>query len=90
MALTVGGGKPIGMGTMTVEVEALEKPQSLKERYTQYAIPESNHLTGNSLKVFVEEAIKAAHQGLVEKPQLEALAEILKWPTDRTAPEGMY
>jgi hypothetical protein len=90
MALKVGGGKPIGMGTMTVEVEALEKPQSLKERYTQYAIPESNHLTGNSLKVFVEEAIKAAHQGLVEKPQLEALAEILKWPTDRTAPEGMY
>ncbi|EKQ67357.1 putative RAMP superfamily protein probably involved in DNA repair [Leptolyngbyaceae cyanobacterium JSC-12] len=91
MALKVGGGKPIGMGTMTVEIEALEKPQRLKEeRYTQYAIPESNRLTGNSLKAFVEEAIQAAHRGLVEKPQLEALAEILKWPTDRTAPEGMY
>ena len=90
MALKVGGGKPIGMGTMTVEIEALEKPQSLKERYTQYAIPESNHLTGNSLKVFVEEAIQAAHRSLVEKSQLEALAKILKWPTDRIAPEGMY
>lgn len=90
IALKVGGGKPIGMGTMTVEIEALEKPQSLKERYTQYAIPESNHLTGNSLQVFVEEAIQSAHQGLVEKPQLESLAKILKWPTDRIAPEGMY
>ncbi len=90
MALKVGGGKPIGMGTMTVDIEALEKPQSLKERYTRYAIPESNRLTGNSLKSFVEEAIQAAHRSLVEKPQLEALAEILKWPTDRTAPEGMY
>jgi hypothetical protein len=90
MALKVGGGKPIGMGTMTVDIEALEKPQSLKERYTCYTIPESNRLTGNSLKSFVEEAIQAAHCGLVEQPQLEALAEILKWPTDRSAPEGMY
>jgi hypothetical protein len=90
IALKVGGGKPIGMGTMTVDIEALEKPQSLKERYTCYTIPESNRLTGNSLKSFVEEAIQVAHRGLVEQPQLEALAEILKWPTDRTAPEGMY
>jgi len=90
MALKVGGGKPIGMGTMTVDIEALEKLQSLKERYTRYAISESNRLTGNSLKSFVEEAIQAAHRGLIEKPQLEALAEILKWPTARTAPEGMY
>lgn len=90
MALKVGGGKPVGMGTMTVEVESIEKPQSLRERYTRYTIPESNHLTGNALKAFLEEAIQAAHRGLVEKPQLEALAEILKWPTDRTAPEGMY
>lgn len=90
MALKVGGGKPIGMGTMTVELEAIEKPQSLKERYIRYAIPESNRLTGNPLKTFVSEATQAAHKGLVERPQLEALAEILKWPTDRTAPEGMY
>lgn len=90
MALKVGGGKPIGMGTMTVEIEALEKPQSLKDRYTRYDIPESNSLTGDSLKTFVNEAIQAAHRGLIEKPQLEALADILKWPTDRTAPEGMY
>ena len=90
MALKVGGGKPIGMGTMTVAIEAVETPQSLKERYTQYAIPDSNQLSGNALKRFVDDAIAAAHRSLVEKPQLEALADILKWPTDRTAPEGMY
>lgn len=90
MALKVGGGKPIGMGTMTVEIEALEKPQSLRERYTQYRISEANRLTGDTLKTTLDEAIQAAHRSLVEKPQLEALADILKWPTDRTAPEGMY
>lgn len=90
MALKVGGGKPIGMGTMTVEIEAIEEPQSLKERYTHYTISESNHLTGKSLRSFVEEAIQSAHDSLIEQDQLEALAKILKWPTDRTAPEGMY
>lgn len=90
MALKVGGGKPIGMGTMIVEIEALERPQSLKERYSQYALPETNRLTGDKLKTFVNEAIAAAHKELIEKPQLEALSAILKWPTDRTAPEGMY
>jgi CRISPR/Cas system CSM-associated protein Csm3 (group 7 of RAMP superfamily) len=90
MALKVGGGKPIGMGTMTVEIESIEKPQSLKERYTRYPIPESHYLTGNDLKAFVEEAIQSAHDGLVEQDQLETLAKILKWPTNRTAPEGMY
>jgi hypothetical protein len=90
MALKVGGGKPVGMGTMTVEIEALDKPQSLRERYTQYDIPEANRLTGDALKAVVDTAIQAAHRSLVEQPQLEALADILKWPTDRTAPEGMY
>jgi len=90
MALKVGGGKPIGMGTMTVAIETVETPQSLKERYIQYAIPDSNQLSGDALKRFVDDAIAAAHRSLVEKPQLEALADILKWPTDRTAPEGMY
>lgn len=90
MALKVGGGKPIGMGTMTVEIEALEKPKTIKERYTQYAIPDTNRLTGKALESLANEALKAAHKDLIEKPQLEALANILKWPTDYTAPEGMY
>ena len=90
MALKVGGGKPIGMGTMTVSVEALEQPQSLEQRYSRYSLPESNHITGKALATVIEKAITSAHKSLVEKPQLEALANILSWPTDRTAPEGMY
>ncbi|MEM9153741.1 MAG: RAMP superfamily CRISPR-associated protein [Cyanobacteria bacterium P01_F01_bin.33] len=90
MALKVGGGKPIGMGTMMVEIEAIEKPQSLKQRYTQYNVAESNRLTATSLRTFMDDCIKAAHTTLVEKAQLNALSKVLQWPTDRTAPEGMY
>lgn len=90
LSLKVGGGKPIGMGTMTVEVEALERSKNIKDRYTSYYIPESDRLTNNSLETVIVESIQAAHRELVEKPQLEALADILKWPTTRTAPEGMY
>ncbi|MGJ3250426.1 MAG: RAMP superfamily CRISPR-associated protein [Elainellaceae cyanobacterium] len=90
MALKVGGGKPIGMGTMTVEVEALETFPSLKERYTSYTLSDASYLTGNALKSLMDDSVAAAHKSLIEKPQLEALAEILKWPTDITAPEGMY
>ncbi|NCJ07621.1 CRISPR-associated protein [Synechococcales cyanobacterium C] len=90
LALKVGGGKPIGMGTMTIEVVALEKPDNLKARYTTYALPESDRLMEQALKHWMEGAIAAAHRTLIEKPQLEALADILKWPTTRSAPEGMY
>lgn len=90
IALKVGGGKPIGMGTMTVDVESLEQPQSLSARYTSYALPESDRIKGVELSSFMNAAIASAHDNLVEKPQLDMLANILKWPTDRTAPEGMY
>lgn len=90
IALKVGAGKPIGMGTMVVDLEALVKPQSLKQRYSRYARPEDDRLTGAELKSFANEAIAAAHKSLIERPQWEALAEILAWPTEREAPEGMY
>ncbi|MBE9077433.1 CRISPR-associated protein [Romeria aff. gracilis LEGE 07310] len=95
IALKVGGGKPIGLGSMTAEVEALEQPESLKERYSRYDIADSSRLTGDSLRDVMSVAIAAAykdatHKSLVEKTQLEALADILKWPTMRTAPEDNY
>jgi hypothetical protein len=93
IALKMGGGKPIGMGTMTVNVEALTKvdsTQSLRDRYTRYTLPESNRLTGEPLQQFMQQMIQAAHQGLIQEPQLKQLAEVLKFPTDRTAPSGVY
>jgi hypothetical protein len=94
IALKVGGGKPIGMGTMTVTVDAIDRmtgKQSLKDRYASYTLPESAHLTGEALQQFMQQQIKAAHASkLIEQPQLAALFEVLRYPTDREAPSGMY
>lgn len=101
IALKVGGGKPIGMGTMTVDVteisaftdgqqlvKELNLPR-LRDRYSSYQ-SQPNQLTGNQLKHLIETVIKAAHSQLVQSPQLQELAAVLKYPTDREPPEGMY
>lgn len=94
IALKVGGGKPIGMGTMTVTVDAINQTQgkqSLRDRYTAYTLPESEHLTGDALKQFMQKQISTAHNTkLIEKIQLDALLEVLRYPTDREPPSGMY
>ncbi len=91
MALKLGGGKPVGMGTVQVSVPSLEVTQNVRDRYTSYDPPESETLTGESVTQFIQQVTHVAKTSqLVELPQLEELAEILRWPTDRTAPEGMY
>ncbi len=93
MALKVGGGKPIGMGTMTVEVTAVERYQglkSLRDRYSSYRLPESDRLTEEKLQKFIHDSAKAAHSSLIQNTQLEQLAQVLSYPTDRQPPEGMY
>jgi hypothetical protein len=89
IALKVGGGKPVGMGTMTVEVTALEQPANLRDRYLSYNC-EPNQLTGNQLQQMMQKAIQDAHRELVQSQQLQELAAVLKYPTDREPPEGMY
>lgn len=90
-ALKVGGGKPIGMGTMTVEVKEIEHSESVKNRYLSYTLSEDNNLTGEKLKQFIQKNVSAAHsEKLVQAEQLNQLKAILKYPTTRTAPEEMY
>ncbi|BAY07496.1 RAMP superfamily CRISPR-associated protein [Calothrix sp. NIES-2098] len=90
IALKVGSGKPIGMGTMTVDVTAIEQPTNMCDRYLSFQ-PETNQLTGEKLENFKRNAIKKAHETkLVQPEQLQQLTEILKYPTNRQAPEGMY
>jgi hypothetical protein len=92
IALKIGGGKPIGMGTMTVEVtqaRVLQNLEDLRSRYFQYT-PENNTLTGEALQKFIQTQVKAAHSRLIQLPQLQQLAEVLRYPTDREPPEGMY
>ena len=93
IALKVGGGKPIGMGTMTVEVTAarvLQNKGDLRDRYSSYNPPESDNMTGTKLQQFMQKNIQAAHSSLVQATQLQQLAEVLKYPTDREPPTGMY
>ncbi|NJK66174.1 MAG: CRISPR-associated protein [Microcoleus sp. SU_5_3] len=93
IALKVGGGKPIGMGTMTVEVTAarvLQNQGDLRDRYSSYNPPESESMTGTKLQQFMQKNIQAAHSSLVQATQLQQLAEVLKYPTDREPPTGMY
>ncbi|MDJ0615355.1 MAG: RAMP superfamily CRISPR-associated protein [Calothrix sp. MO_192.B10] len=93
IALKVGGGKPIGMGTMTVEItqaRVLEKFEDIKKRYCQYNPANDNLLTGNALQQFIQKQIQTAHSRLIQSQQLQQLAQILRYPTDREPPEGMY
>lgn len=93
IALKVGGGKPIGMGTMTVEVTAarvLQNKGDLRDRYSSYNPPESDSMTGTKLQQFMQKNIQAAHSSLVQASQLQQLAEVWKYPTDREPPTGMY
>ncbi|MFB2974753.1 RAMP superfamily CRISPR-associated protein [Microseira sp. BLCC-F43] len=90
IALKVGGGKPIGMGTMTVEITLLEQPPNLRERYLSYE-SKPTQLAGNQLQQMMQKAIAEAHrQQLVQSQQLQELAAVLKYPTDREPPENMY
>ena len=93
IALKVGGGKPIGMGTMTVAVTAarvLQNKGDLVDRYSSYNPPESDRMNGTELQQFMQKNIQAAHSSLVQATQLQQLAEVLKYPTDREPPTGMY
>ena len=91
MALKLGGGKPVGMGTVQVAISKLEVTQDVRDRYSHYTPPAAETLTEEKVAQFIQEKTQAAKTSkLVELPQLEALAEILQWPTNWTAPEGMY
>jgi hypothetical protein len=93
ISLKIGGGKPIGMGSMTATVDAIDKVegrQALRDRYTQYDLDNSNSLGNQFLQDFIQQAIQNAHEELIQQKQLKQLADVLKFPTDREAPSGMY
>ncbi|MGC9504919.1 RAMP superfamily CRISPR-associated protein [Baaleninema sp.] len=88
-ALKVGAGKPIGMGSMTVTVKKLEKPESMCDRYLSYTA-DIKPLRGEELQQFVRKAIAEAKRNLVQLEQLKQLQAILSYPTDRQPPTGNY
>ncbi|MEB3294194.1 MAG: RAMP superfamily CRISPR-associated protein [Synechococcales bacterium] len=90
IALKVGGGKPIGMGTMTTTIRAIEQSQDITDRYRNYKIDQAK-LTDTAMQKFIQIQISAAHRSkLLEKEQWQQLSRILKYPGDHEPPEGMY
>ena len=90
IALKVGGGKPIGMGTMTTTVTAISHIQDVRDRYRNYEVPNAQ-LTGATIQTFIQTQITAAKNSqLLEKAQWQQLAAILKYPGEHEPPEGMY
>lgn len=89
IALKIGGGKPIGMGTVTIEITELEYYQNIRARYTKYNT-ESDLISGQELQNSIQKFILTAHQKLIEAPQMKELTNILKYPTTKNPPEGMY
>jgi RAMP superfamily len=91
MALKMGGGKPIGMGTMTVEVSAIEQTVDVIDRYRQYDLGQNAQLTEAESQKFIQRQIQAAYgSNLLQQVQLTELAQVLNYPSDRQPPPGMY
>jgi CRISPR/Cas system CSM-associated protein Csm3 (group 7 of RAMP superfamily) len=91
-ALKLGAAKPLGLGTVSMVVTSAEimageaLPQN---RYLSYA-PESTVLQGDALQAAIAPHITAAHNQLIQAPQLQKLVEILKFPSDREPMVGTY
>jgi hypothetical protein len=91
MALKMGGGKPIGMGTMTVTVSAIEQTMDVIDRYRQYDLGQNAQLTGAGIQKFMQQQMQAAYGSkLLQQTQLAELAQVLNYPSDRQPPAGMY
>lgn len=81
--LKVGAGKPIGLGTVEVQITEIEQPQSMSDRYRSYDA-ESPAITGDALKQLIETSLTEAHrQHLVDSQQLQQISEILSYPSQR-------
>ncbi|WP_099834633.1 RAMP superfamily CRISPR-associated protein [Synechococcus sp. 65AY6Li] len=89
MLLKVGGGKPVGLGSLQVTLDKIEQPRNLKERYSRYDPPQADTLEGEALKAFVQKQIQAA-QGYILPDQLRQLAAILSPTHLREPPTTAY
>lgn len=88
IALKLGGGKPLGLGSMRLIAAELSL---LGSQHFTSAEPEETNYTGKALSNFVGKAIEIALTSKVLlSVQALALAEILAFKPDRHAPTGAY
>jgi len=79
LGLKIGGGKPIGMGTVTIDITKANISQNLddlRQRYSSYSTS-SQTLTGDELKAFIQENTNIARENLIENTQLQAIYKVL-------------
>ncbi|MEO1428360.1 MAG: RAMP superfamily CRISPR-associated protein [Cyanobacteria bacterium J06633_8] len=79
LGLKIGGGKPIGMGTITIDITKANISQNLsdlRQRYSSYNTS-SQTLTGDKLKTYIQQNIKIARKNLIENTQLQAIYQVL-------------
>ncbi|WP_244349647.1 RAMP superfamily CRISPR-associated protein [Thermostichus vulcanus] len=89
MLLKLGGGKPVGLGSIQITIDKIERPANLKDRYSSYVAPASDILEGETLKAFIQKQIKAT-QGYILPGQLKQLSSILNPTALRKPPSGVY
>jgi hypothetical protein len=88
IALKLGGGKPVGLGSLQVAWAELNLLG--KEHYLQAEIQERSY-GGQSLATLVGQTIEAALKAkLLLHEQVVALADILTFNSKRLAPSGVY
>lgn len=85
-ALKLGGGKPMGFGTVEVQLSAIH----LHTVKTLYAAFNSPLEIPENIEMWKQDLIRAARKTLVVEAQLKRLSEILNYPTNRQPPKGNY
>jgi CRISPR/Cas system CSM-associated protein Csm3 (group 7 of RAMP superfamily) len=89
-ALKIGGGKPIGMGTVKVAVERLVVLNNLRDRYLSYTEENFKIYQGEELSNFINQATQQAETQLIKQDQLNELKEVWQYPTNRQPYDGAY
>lgn len=82
--LKLGGGKPACYGSVRIELGGLHLRDDIRQEYLSW---EGSQQSAEPAP-YVEAALADAQ--LLLRPQLEALAQTLRYPNDRDCPEGNY
>lgn len=93
LILKAGAGKPLGLGSIKVEIyeaQIIQSQADLNARYTSLVSPKNQTLTGESLTNFLKDKIHQAHyKQLVDKSKLKQLCKILN-PSTNFIPQENY
>jgi CRISPR/Cas system CSM-associated protein Csm3 (group 7 of RAMP superfamily) len=91
IVLKIGAGKPVGMGSIVVEIseaEFVKQQTELLTRYSYFNPPSEQFLDRERLQSIVEANIQEAHENLIDSAKLTELLRILNPNTSFTPNES--